>query len=240
MGKDGIMFIQIQDNVIAAIVDGNIRNPEAYLQVPDAFQGVVGMDLRVFDASWQVKPLAVQVAESIIVKPSGFKIVDNQFVPMSQIERYKDGVEPVPVGMVIDGDDIRNMTDFELNNAGLLDLPSWKEQQCIITRSILDERLSNGFPFQDKVIQADPVALQNANGFLTVITAGIDPLPIVWRTKDNTNITFNDADSFKAFAAQMLAFVQSQFHAEWAAKDAIRAAQDFDMAWAAYESYRNA
>jgi len=37
----------------------------------------------------------------------------------------------------------------------------------------------------------------------------------------------------------MLGFVQVQFHAEWAAKDAVRAAGGFDVAWNVYQAYMN-
>jgi len=154
---------------------------------------------------------------------------------VSQDPKYAIILEKIAAGAEWEWE-LEPLSEKELNRIKFSE--SWKEQQYVVTRSILDERLSNGFPFQDKVIQADPVALQNANGFLTVITAGIDPLPIVWRTKDNTNITFTDADSFKVFAAQMLIFVQEEFHNEWAAKDAIRAAIDFDTAWNAFIAYR--
>ena len=39
---------------------------------------------------------------------------------MSQIERYKAGIDPVPDGMVVDGDDLRPMNRTELVEAGKL------------------------------------------------------------------------------------------------------------------------
>lgn len=117
---------------------------------------------------------------------------------------------------------------------------SWSTFRCSeIDSALYSKRLTGGFPYEGNIFQADSVAQQNANGFLTAVLAGLPVFPIVWRTKLNTNVEFADAASFSAFATVMLAFVQQQFHETWAAKDALRSAPDYGTASSVYQQYMN-
>lgn len=84
--------------------------------------------------------------------------------------------------------------------------------------------LEKGFPYGTEMIQADPVAQQNATGFLTAINAGVTvPFPIEWRTKANTSVFIADVEELRTFSSMMLGFVQTVFHDIWQTKDGIRA-----------------
>lgn len=118
------------------------------------------------------------------------------------------------------------------------DTAFWTEARCKeVDAALYEVHLANGFTLNGNTFQSDSVAQQNATSFLTAITAGLNVFPIIWRTKENTNISFPDITSFSTFATTMLGFVQEQFHETWAAKDAIRAATDFDTAYLAYAQY---
>lgn len=106
--------------------------------------------------------------------------------------------------------------------------------------TIREKRVSDGFPYAKKTIQADPISVGNANGFMTAIIAGIAEYPIRWITKENDILEFADAEAFKAMAQAMLGFVQLEFYNARNAKDAIIAAPDSVSALIAFESYRNA
>jgi len=100
--------------------------------------------------------------------------------------------------------------------------------------------LEKGFMYGTDHIQADPVAQQNATGFLTAISSGVPvPFPIEWRTKANTSVFIPDVDSFKMFSAMMLQFVQQVFHDTWKVKDDIRVATEIDAIEPIVKSYRD-
>lgn len=289
------------------------------VDLPDDFDGWVGIDRKALDATGHVLPVAEQVAAGVIVIdqyhrldgneivkktdaelvvegllpippesklvdgelvpktqdeliadgllgiPEGKKLVDGKLVDMTTAEKVVAGLLSVPSGSILDGNDIRIMTQGERCKAGLEPVPfgfelvgselvaqseeqrerssydkdaaRWTESVCERILYHLSKKLSDGFTYQGLIVQADPAAQQNANGFLTALSAGMPVLPIVWRTKDNTNIVIESESDFKLFATAMLVFVQSCYHTEWAAKDAVRAAADFDTAWVAYQGY---
>jgi hypothetical protein len=97
-----------------------------------------------------------------------------------------------------------------------------------------------GFIFDTHRIQADPVAQQNATGFMTAVAAGVPvPFPILWRTLDNENYFIPDLATFQLFAGTMLAFVQGAFHAAWAAKDSMRTVDTVDEMEAILETFKS-
>jgi len=99
--------------------------------------------------------------------------------------------------------------------------------------------LKAGFPYDGVTIQADPIAQQNANGYLTALQSGVPvPFPIEWRTKENTSYFIPDLDAFRLFAAAMLSFVQQVFHSTWSVKDAIRSATTPAEITTLYNAYR--
>jgi hypothetical protein len=97
--------------------------------------------------------------------------------------------------------------------------------------------LKDGFTYDGARIQADPVAQQNATGFLTAVSSGVPvPFPVEWRTKDNTSYQIASPQALGAFAAKMLQFVQTVFHARWQLKDALRASTTAVQAQQVYAS----
>jgi len=105
--------------------------------------------------------------------------------------------------------------------------------------ALLPKILEKGFLYGSDRIQADPVAQQNATGFLTAVSAGVPvPFPIEWRTKANTSVWIPDLDSFKVFSAMMLQFVQQVFHDTWKAKDDVRSAVTTEEIGSLIEAYK--
>jgi hypothetical protein len=105
-------------------------------------------------------------------------------------------------------------------------LDDHKSQGLQSVEALLPKILEKGFLYGQDRIQADPVAQQNATGFLTAISAGVPvPFPVEWRTKANTTVLIPDLDSYRFFAALMLQFVQQVFHDVWNTKDNIRASE---------------
>jgi hypothetical protein len=108
-----------------------------------------------------------------------------------------------------------------------VELPTLEEvqqQSLQQVEGLLSVILEKGFIYGQDRIQADPVAQQNATGFLTAINAGVlVPFPIEWRTKANATVYIDDLDEFRILASMMLGFVQQVFHDVWQTKDGIRA-----------------
>ena len=97
--------------------------------------------------------------------------------------------------------------------------------------------LKDGFSYSMVRIQADPIAQQNATGFLTAVSQGIlINFPVQWRTKDNTTYYIQDMDELKVFSSKMLQFVQTVFHYKWSLKDQVRLATTPEQAQSIYDS----
>lgn len=104
-----------------------------------------------------------------------------------------------------------------------------KAQALLSVESVLYGVLRNGFVYGTDRIQTDPIAQQNATGFLTAINAGVPiQFPIEWRTLANTSVFIADVDEFRVFASLMLSSVQQAFHDSWKVKDDIRSALTID------------
>jgi len=116
--------------------------------------------------------------------------------------------------------------------------PSYREAAVRQVEELHPKILEHGFMFGGVRIQADTVAQQNANGFLTAISSGIPvPLPIEWRTKANLTYLIESVDDFKLFAGTMLSYVQTVFHKTWKAKDDIRASTTYEQVDELLEEY---
>ncbi len=97
--------------------------------------------------------------------------------------------------------------------------------------------LKNGYNYNGERIQADPIAQQNATGFLTAASQGIlINFPVEWRTKANTTYYIQSMDELKVFSSKMLQFVQTVFHYKWNIKDQIRVATTVEEAISIYDS----
>lgn len=109
-------------------------------------------------------------------------------------------------------------------------------EMCLaLDNGVSPEVLLDGFSYQGVRIQADPVAQQNASGYLTAVSAGVQmTFPVPWRTKANDTHLIHGLEDLKAFAAKMLQFVQTVFQTRWAVKDALRAAATLEQAEALY------
>lgn len=117
---------------------------------------------------------------------------------------------------------------------------SCKESLCADADALFKSRkLLAGFNYNGKRIQTDEAARNNAAGYLNTLVAGItEILPIIWKTEENEYLSFASLDEYKPFATMFVTFVKDAYAAIFTAKDAIRAANNFEDAWNAFEDYR--
>lgn len=103
---------------------------------------------------------------------------------MSQIERYKAGIDPVPDGMVVDGDDLRQMNRTELVEAGKL-TQAWSSRSSSI-RSIRLASVCVSFPAATSSVWF----IGRIASPSTTIPSGIWSIPALYRsTCDRTRST---------------------------------------------------
>jgi hypothetical protein len=111
------------------------------------------------------------------------------------------------------------------------------DSYCNIVGLTLEQRLKAGFLHSDgNTYPIDQGAQIAFTAMLQALDSGISVPMIVARTVDNQNIVMTEPD-FRVFVQAVLNAGFAMNGASWAAKDAIRAAPDFDTAWAAYQGY---
>lgn len=113
-----MMYIKIIDNKIVNIYCGN--KPDGTINVPDSFIGVVGQNIAEFDENWNILPLSKRFADGYVQAPKGYKIVGEDFIEMTQIEKYQAGIESIPERMKIKNNMLVPMTNEELVAAGMM------------------------------------------------------------------------------------------------------------------------
>lgn len=134
-----MMFAIIESDRIARILSGDITKFPGAIKLPDDFQGTVGMYQGEFNDDWTIKPTSERVAGGYLKVPKGYKLDGEQFVELTQAERYQQGVDPIPDGMILDGDDIRSMTRAELVVADKL---TQTEADAFDKRDVIDRLAS--------------------------------------------------------------------------------------------------
>ena len=113
-----MMYAIFRDDKIQSILCGRVIEGMGAVPLPDDFRGVVGMHRAEFLDDWSVRPLSERVEAGHVQAPRGWKAVGDAFIEMSQAEKYRYGVDPVPDGMVLDGEILRQMTQAEAVAAG--------------------------------------------------------------------------------------------------------------------------
>lgn len=122
-------YIKVIDNKIIASFCGPIPKGDEYKEVPDGWPFYMpftpNMDVRNFDASWELRPLADRIRDGL-VSVSNAEVVDGETVrAKTQLERYRDGLDQLPNGKkIVASDDgtlsLKEMTRAEQVAAGQL------------------------------------------------------------------------------------------------------------------------
>lgn len=84
-----------------------------------------------------------------------------------------------------------------------------------------DAAIEAGVTFDGHLYDSDQRSRDNLTGAVAAFSAGV-PVPegFTWRTADNQNVPMT-LESLRGLAAAMLAHVDAQYRAAWAAKDAL-------------------
>lgn len=92
------MYLTIKDEVITGIYCGNKQ--DGFIEVPNTFNGSVGYSINDFDEEWNLLPKEPEpVVEPEI--PEGYKLVNNNLIEMTLIEKIEVGLEALPEGYEI-------------------------------------------------------------------------------------------------------------------------------------------
>lgn len=114
-------YIKIENERIIEHICG--AQPEGYIEVPDGFRGVVGMCVKEFDDSWNVRPLSERVKEGLVEIAPEFVLDGGNIRPKKLSELVESGLVEVDDYHVLDGEGIREKTPRELVRDGLIEKP---------------------------------------------------------------------------------------------------------------------
>jgi len=95
-------YIQVKDGKMLAAYCGPLPVGDEYKQIPDNWPHFVpGLDVRNFDAAWNLRPLMDRIAEGL-VSVSSAEVVEGEMIrAKSQLERYRDSLDALPNGQKI-------------------------------------------------------------------------------------------------------------------------------------------
>ena len=118
-------YIIIKDSKIVEHLCGSV--PDGAIAVPDGFSGTVGMDAGEFNADWSIKKLSDRIAAGFVSVPSGFKVLNEEIVPMTLQEKVDAKLVTIDAEHVLDtkhGEPfIREKTSNEKIRDGLSNRP---------------------------------------------------------------------------------------------------------------------
>jgi len=123
VSRDNDMYVVVQDGKILECCCGSRQEGKDCRDVPDDFVFVPCADVRLYDESWQVRPLEDRIKDGLTVVGKEEKIVDGQVVAKDRYERVRDGIDEAPGGMKLATDEdgamsFEAMTVQELVAAG--------------------------------------------------------------------------------------------------------------------------
>ena len=100
-------------------------------------------------------------------------------------------------------------------------------KKYIITQE-RDEKLALGFSFNGHLWDASTESRTNLSNKLFSITNGLDTAnSVVWRTKDNVNVTLT-VEEFKEFALAMTNYVEQTYMDSWTKKEAVDSSSTYE------------
>lgn len=145
--------VVIDDNIVIAIYGtDNVEkvqllhpDKEVNTEIPTNIGIQKGTDLRFYDDNWVLKPIAQLIQEGLESLPDGFKIVGNELVEMTTKEKIDAGFIEMPGDCIWDDElnEIRPMDMYELYEAGKKSFEDLKKYKLsIINREYTTQRKS--------------------------------------------------------------------------------------------------
>jgi len=158
------LFGIFENGVLTAILSGDstpYKKKAVVRDLPDDFNGWVGVHSKELDEHMYVKSVERLVSEGLITLDEFHRVVDGKIINKTEIELIKEGIRSVPPGFRLENDVLIEMTEKEKLLSGVIAVP---RGMCI------DEETSELRPM-------------NAN---ERIAAGIDPLLDGWTIDKET------------------------------------------------------
>lgn len=156
---------------------------------------------------------------------------------MTQTERYRQGIDPIPKGMVLEGDGLRPMTNAELVAAGLITQEEAKASLVAEVHALREERFRRGFVHTDGHRYPLDLGAQTAFLGIDALVAKSIPVPINILTVDNQVVPMT-AEEFSVFSLAAFAAGNEIVFRAREAKDRVLAAETIEAAEAVAEAYR--
>lgn len=136
-----MQYIKVNNGIIIEHISSETPI-EGAIPVSD-FYGIVGDPVSYYNNDWTRKTDMELYAEGLKEVPKG-KIIDgNNLRDMTEIEKIKANIIPLPYGMKISNDELVAMSQEELLEAGLITEEEFHKQEAISLRSQLESYLSD-------------------------------------------------------------------------------------------------
>jgi len=232
-----MIFAILDSDRIFRILSGDITRFPGAAPLPDDFRGVVGMHRDEFRDDWTIRLLSERVAAGYVQTPRGYKLDGEQFVALTQTERYREGLDEIPDGMVLEGETLRPMTRVEQVAAGKLTQAEAKASIVSEVHALREERFRNGFTHTDGYQYPLDLGAQAAFLGIDALVAKRIPVPINIVTVDNQIVPMT-VDEFSAFSLAAFAAANDIVFLAREAKDRILAAETIEAAEAVAEAYK--
>ena len=152
-------FITELDGVITGYHSGSIKANFAgtpydghnRIPVPKGSKIRVGDRITFYDKNWVRKPNITLIKEGLLSVPAGYLLEGDELREMTQIERITAGIEELPLGFKIENGGLIEMTPVEIIESGLGELePGFKIEDGQIIEMALEEKLANNLITQDE------------------------------------------------------------------------------------------
>jgi hypothetical protein len=168
MAEDGMSeYIQVKDGKIVAAFCGPMPDGIEYRQVPAGWPYFSpGLDVRNFDESWSLRPLASRIADGLVVVSEAETVDGGTMRAKTQLERYRDGLDSLPKGQkVVEADNgsltLEPMSRAEKVAAGQI------TPQVAFSLDLADCEVARKSAYAD---EADPIYMMAVRGEINEAT----------------------------------------------------------------------
>ena len=242
-----MIYIVIKNNIIIEIyhtsqgIDGIIKSLQfeqitdydIIQQVPNDFNGTLGMNIQEFDENWNLLPEEERIIKGFIPPPKGKKIKDGKIVDKSLFEQIHDGDIKIEPFQIYDEtiNAIRTKTEEEILLDTGLTLQQIKLQQ--VSRTFEDTIANGHFFSQSLQIEVDcrrsdvKNDLQNVENLITFLTSTNTQTIDVYRgyTNPETNETqyaYNvTLEQLQQLKLEMIQYGLQLYNRKWQLEDLI-------------------
>ena len=112
-------YIKTKNDII---VSTSRKQKDGYTEI--GFIPTIDTNINIYEHDGTLKPLSLCIQKGWLAIPDGYKIIDDEFVEMTQVEKIEAGQEEMPKGMKIIDGELVEKTQLEKIQDGEEELPT--------------------------------------------------------------------------------------------------------------------